>query len=144
MIDAFIPEGALPAKAEARLFAQLTDLLVRIEGFAPDNPRARAATWIFLHRPAIFCAAVPASEPRYRFILSVPEGQYDDERRAAVVRQVTAAVASAEGNPFDEVAPRVWVFPNEVQDGRWGGRGVIRRLPDILAFMNAGPEPQAR
>jgi hypothetical protein len=26
------------------------------------------------------------------------------------------------------------VFPTEIADGRWGGRGVIRRLPEFLAY----------
>jgi phenylpyruvate tautomerase PptA (4-oxalocrotonate tautomerase family) len=123
MIDAFIPEGALTPEAEATLFQELTDTLIRLEGFEPTNARARAATWIFLHRPQVFRAGIPAASPRYRFILSVPEGQYDDEVRSAIVREMTGAVARAEGNPFDEVSSRVWVFPLEVPDGGWGGPG---------------------
>ncbi len=135
MIDAFIPDGALAPEAEARLFEELTETLVRLEGFEPTNARARAATWIFLHRPAVFRAGAPASSPRYRFILTVPEGQYDDEICEALVRDVAAAVARAEGGPADEVSSRVWVFPLEVPDGRWGARGAVRRLPDILASL---------
>ncbi len=41
-------------------------------------------------------------------------------------------MARAEGAPFDDVAPRLWVFPD---DGGWGGRGAIRRLPDILGVL---------
>jgi len=37
------------------------------------------------HRVAI------ATAPRYRFIASVPEGQFDDERRHAMVKEVTEA-----------------------------------------------------
>lgn len=48
---------------------------------------------------------------------------------------MTEAVAQAEGRPFDEVSPRVWVFPNEIADGGWGGRGTIRRLADILTAL---------
>ena len=74
-------------------------------------------------------------QPRYRFILSVPEGQYDDAICNAVVKEVTQAVARAESGTFEEVGQRVWVFPLEVPDGRWGGRGSVRRLPDILAYL---------
>jgi len=135
MIDAFIPEGALKPAAEERLFTELTEILIRLEGFDPANERARAATWIFLHRPKVFRAGAPAALPQYRFIPSVPEGQYDDERRTAIVREVTEAVAKAEGGTFEDVSQRVWVFPHEVPDGHWGGRGVVRRLPDILAYL---------
>jgi phenylpyruvate tautomerase PptA (4-oxalocrotonate tautomerase family) len=141
MIDAFVPEGALTPNAEARLFTELTETLIRLEGFDPANERAKGATVIYLHRPAVFVAGVPSTLPRYRFFLSVPEGQYTDEICAAVVAEVTAAVARAEGGQLDDVSPRVWVFPVEVPDGRWGGRGVIRRLPDILEYIEG---PQAR
>jgi len=29
----------------------------------------------------------------------------------------------------------VWVFPSEIEDGCWGSRGVIRRVPEIQAFI---------
>jgi len=104
MLDAYIPAGALSPVAERALMSQLTDLLLRHEGADPSDPRARAIAWVFLHRPAeVFVAGEPASEPRYRIIASVPEGQFDDERRAAIVRDVTDAVLRAENNehPYD-------------------------------------------
>ena len=142
MIDAFIPDDALEPKAEAQLFNELTEILIRLEGFEPTNERARAATWIFLHRPKVFRAGSPSALPQYRFILSVPEGQYDDEICRAVIKEVTEAVARAESGTFEEVSQRVWVFPTEVPDGRWGGRGVVRRLPDILAYLVGEHERQ--
>ena len=143
MIDAFIPEGALTPAAEARLMKEITDILIRSEGLDPDSERVQAVSLVFLHRPKVFVAGSAAVTPRYRFIPSVPEGQYSDETRELIVREVTAAVARAEGASFDEVGPRVWVFPNEVADGGWGGRGAIRRLPDILAFLVGENEGKA-
>lgn len=32
----------------------------------------------------------------------------------------------------EEIARRAWVFPTEIYDGCWGGRGAVRRLPDIM------------
>lgn len=135
MLDAFIPEGALDSKAEVQLLNELTEILIRLEGIDPNNERARAVTWIFLHRPQVFVAGLPSALPRYRFIPSVPEGQYDDEAREAVVYEVTEAVARAESSTFEEVSQRVWVFPTEVPDGLWGARGQVLRLPDILAYL---------
>ena len=90
MLDAFIPDGALPATAEKELLATLTDLLLRHEGADPADPAARSIAWVFLHRPAmVFVAGEPAEEPRYRFIASVPQGQFDDDRRQAIVRAIT-------------------------------------------------------
>lgn len=71
----------------------------------------------------------------------MPEGQFDDDVRAAVVEEVTQAVARAEGGAFEDVSPRVWVFPTEIPDGTWGGRGQVRRLPDIVA-ARAGEQPE--
>lgn len=133
MLDACIPEGALAPEAEAKMLSEMTDLLMRHEGIDPANEKARAVSLVFLHRPVVYVGGAPASEPRYRFVASVMEGMYDDERRSDVVRDLTAAVARAEGASFAEVAPRVWVFPTEIPDGRWGGRGDIRRLPEFLA-----------
>lgn len=135
MLDAFIPEDALSPEAEARLLYEVTDLLMRHEGVDPANEKARAVSLVFLHRPVIYVAGHPATSPRYRFIPSVMEGMYDDERRSAIVRDITDAVARAEQAAFEDVAPRVWVFPTEIADGRWGGRGVIRRLPEFLSYV---------
>jgi phenylpyruvate tautomerase PptA (4-oxalocrotonate tautomerase family) len=136
MIDALIPEGALKPEAETRLLQELTDILLRAEGFDLSNQTAQSVSVIFLHRPAaIFVAGARSTLPWYRIISSVPEGQYNEESRKALVKEVTEAVVRADGGKFEEVAARVWVFPTEIPDGQWGGRGVIRRLPDIQAFL---------
>jgi phenylpyruvate tautomerase PptA (4-oxalocrotonate tautomerase family) len=136
MIDAYIPEGALKPEAEERLLGELTDILLKHEGLDPTNQRARDVTVTFLHRPsAVFVAGSRSTSPRYRIVPTVPEGQYNDASRKALVREVTDAVVRADGGKFEEVAPRVWVFPTEIPDGTWGSRGLIRPLPDILAFI---------
>jgi phenylpyruvate tautomerase PptA (4-oxalocrotonate tautomerase family) len=140
MIDAVIPSGALQESAELQLLRDLTEMLITLEGFDPANERAKAATWIFVHRPAVFVAGARPSLPRYRFITAVPEGQYGEGTREAVVRGVTEAVARAEGRDLPEVARRVWVFPVEIADGTWGGGGDIRRLPDIVASIDGESE----
>jgi phenylpyruvate tautomerase PptA (4-oxalocrotonate tautomerase family) len=141
MLDAFIPEGALAADAEQALLSRLTDILLRNEGADPADARMREIAWVFLHRPAaVFVAGQPAAEPRYRFIASVPEGQFDDERRAAIVREITDAVLAAEGGAYPAGPQRVWVFPNEIPDGTWGGAGRINTLADIVGFVLGDPE----
>ena len=141
MLDAYIPAGALSPDAEQTLVSQLTDLLLRHEGADPTDPRARAIAWVFLHRPdEVFVAGERAAEPRYRFIASVPEGQFDDERRAAIVRDVTDAVLRAENNAHSYDPNRVWVFTNEIPDGTWGGGGRINRLADIVGYVTGDAE----
>lgn len=136
MIDVYILEGALAPQAEAQLMEELTGTLIRHEGLDPDNPRTRDVTWIFVHRPAaVYRAGAVAPAPIYRIVPTVPEGQYTDAARAGLIADVTAAVARAEGLPVDAVATRVWVFPTEIDDGCWGSRGVVRRLPDIMEYF---------
>jgi phenylpyruvate tautomerase PptA (4-oxalocrotonate tautomerase family) len=141
MLDAYIPAGALSHGAEQALMSELTDLLLRHEGADPADPRARAIAWVFLHRPAaVYVAGEPAAEPRYRIVASVPEGQFDDERRAAIVREVTDAVLRAEGAAHPHDPNRVWVFTNEIPDGTWGGAGRINTLADIVGYVVDDPE----
>jgi phenylpyruvate tautomerase PptA (4-oxalocrotonate tautomerase family) len=139
MIDVTIPEGALKPEAEEKLLKEITDILIRAEGFSAGNKVAQGVTWLFLHRPvALYVAGARSHRPHYRIVPTVPEGQYTDATREVLVKEVTDAVVRADGGKFEDVAPRVWVFPTEVPDGQWGGRGGIRRLPDIQAMLGSG------
>ncbi|MDI2125643.1 4-oxalocrotonate tautomerase [Yinghuangia seranimata] len=147
MLDVYIPEGALPADTERELLGRLTDILLRAEGADPANPQARSIAWAFVHRPAVFVAGAPAEEPRYRVVASVPEGQLDDRRREALVAEITRAILDAEKGPGAHTALdalRVWVFPQEVPEGQWGGGGHIYRLADIAGFVLGDAEAGAR
>lgn len=136
MLDAYIPEGALDPEAEKTLLAKLTDVLLLHEGADPTNPAARALAKVWLHRPAeVFHAGEPASDPHYRIIASVPQGQFDDERRAGMVRAVTDTVLDAEQGRYDRDPLRVWVFAAEIPDGTWGGGGRIVRLAEIAGLV---------
>jgi phenylpyruvate tautomerase PptA (4-oxalocrotonate tautomerase family) len=132
MCDAYIPDQALSRDAERQLLAKITDLLLEHEGARPTNARARALAWVFVHRHEMYVGGQPAQAPHYRFVCHVPEGQYNDERRAAVTAAMTQAVLEAEDGSWPEPEQRVWVFTYEVKDGTWGGLGGrILRLPDI-------------
>lgn len=141
MLDAYIPEGALPAEAEEKLLSKLTDILIRHEGADPSNPAVRSIAWVFLHRPeAVFVAGERAEVPRYKIVTSVPEGQFDDERREAMVAAVTDAVLDAEDGAHERDPMRVWVFPTEIPDGTWGAAGRIFHLADIAGFAMGDAE----
>jgi phenylpyruvate tautomerase PptA (4-oxalocrotonate tautomerase family) len=112
----------------------LTDVLLEHEGADPTNPAARALAKVWLHRPAaVLHAGEQPAAPHYRVIASVPEGQFDDERRAAMVAAVTEAILDAESGSYDRDPKRIWVFATEIPDGTWGGGGRIARLADIAA-----------
>jgi phenylpyruvate tautomerase PptA (4-oxalocrotonate tautomerase family) len=141
MLDAYIPAGALSPGAEESLLERLTDVLIINEGADPANPQVRSIAWLFVHRPeAVYVAGAPASAPRYRFVASVPEGQYDPERRAAMVQSITEAVLDAEDGAYERDPARVWVFTPEVPDGTWGALGRVVTLADIAAFATGDPE----
>jgi phenylpyruvate tautomerase PptA (4-oxalocrotonate tautomerase family) len=141
MLDAYIPTGALTPAAEERLLADLTDMLIKNEGADPTNPQVRSIAWLFVHRPeTVYVAGAHAEEPHYRFIASVPEGQYDPERRQAMVHDITEAVLDAEQGAHPRDPGRVWVFTPEVPDGSWGGFGRIATLADIATLATGDPE----
>jgi phenylpyruvate tautomerase PptA (4-oxalocrotonate tautomerase family) len=141
MLDAYIPAGALSPTAEEKLLAELTDLLIVNEGADPTNPQVRSIAWLFVHRPeAVYVAGTRAGTPRYRFIASVPEGQYDPERRQAMAHSITEAVLDAEEGAYDRDPARVWVFTPEVPDGTWGALGRIVTLADIATFATGDPQ----
>jgi phenylpyruvate tautomerase PptA (4-oxalocrotonate tautomerase family) len=141
MLDAYIPTGALAPAAEDKLLSDLTDVLLTNEGADPSNPRVRSIAWLFVHRPeAVYVAGSRASAPHYRFIASVPEGQYEPERRQAMVRDITDAVLDAEDGAYERDPGRVWVFTPEIPDGTWGGFGQIATLADIATLATGDPE----
>jgi phenylpyruvate tautomerase PptA (4-oxalocrotonate tautomerase family) len=145
MLDVYVPEGALRPDAEATLLGRLTEILIRHEGFDPTDPVTRAVSWAFLHRPAaVHVGGLPAEEPRYKVVVTVPEGQLDRSARESVVAEVTEAVLDAEEGARPRDATRVWVFPTEIPDGYWGGRGRITPLSDILQRLTGGDRDQAR
>jgi phenylpyruvate tautomerase PptA (4-oxalocrotonate tautomerase family) len=141
MLDAYIPEGALPAATETQLLATLTDVLLEHEGADPTNPAARALAKVWLHRPAAMLHAGEApAQPHYKIVASVPEGQFDDERRPNMVAAVTEAILDAEAGRYDRDPLRIWVFANEIPDGTWGGGGRIARLADIAGLVLGDPD----
>src|SRR5262245_52303500 len=141
MLDAYIPSAALAPAAEEQLMANLTDILITAEGADPANPQVRSIAWLFVHRPeAVYVGGSPASAPRYRFVASVPEGQYDAERREEMARNITEAVLDAEGGAYERDPARVWVFTPEGPDGTWGALGRIVTLADIATFATGDPE----
>jgi hypothetical protein len=129
--DAYISEGALSSSAERELLGRITDLLLEHEGVDPTNEMGRRLAWVFVHRHEMYVAGAPAQAPYYRFVCQVPEGQYNDERRAAVTAAMTQAVVEAEDGSWPHPELRVAIFTNEIKDGTLGGAGRILRLPDI-------------
>jgi phenylpyruvate tautomerase PptA (4-oxalocrotonate tautomerase family) len=97
----------------------------------------------FDERPSgsIYVAGQPAAEPRYRVLVTIPEGSIkEDERKAGLVEEIIRGVLEIDGADGDEAAFRVWVFIHEVPDGHWAGAGRIFRLRDIVKLARSGGE----
>ncbi|MEC3916362.1 hypothetical protein [Nocardia sp. CDC160] len=136
MLDVYIPEGTFPAAREAALINELTEILIRHEGFNPTNPTTRSVSWTFLHRPAtVYVGGVAASAPYYKVVPSIPEGQLDAQARADVIREVTEAILNAESGAWPRDPGRIWVFPTEIPEGHWGSNGTISPLHQILTHL---------
>jgi phenylpyruvate tautomerase PptA (4-oxalocrotonate tautomerase family) len=143
LIDVTLPEAALSEQQRDALGARLTDTILKWEG-AADIPFSRQITLVYFdERPAgsIYVAGEQAAEPRYRVLVTIPEGSIkDDERKAGLVDEITRDVLAVDGTEGDEAALRVWVFIHEVPDGHWAGAGHIFRLRDIVKLARSGGE----
>ncbi len=135
MLDAYIPEGVLSPDAERHLLATCTDLLIEHEGAALTNEKIRSLAWVFVHRHEMYVGGAPAEAPHYKFVCQVPEGQYDDARRAAVTKAMTEALVEAEDGKWPNPEARVWVFTFEVPDGTYGLGGRVFTLPDLAEHV---------
>lgn len=145
MLDVYIPDGALQPGAEAALLNRITEILIRHEGFDPADPVTRSVSWVFLHRPAaVYVGGSPADAPRYKVVASVPEGQLDGKARAGVIAEVTEAILDAENGAWPrDAGRRIWVFPAEVPEGHWGGRGKVTPLATILTRLTGNDAERA-
>ena len=141
-LDAYIPKGALSPDAERALIARLTDIVLRHEGADPANPLVRSIAWVSVHRPEeVYVGGEPVTgAPRSRFYAAAPEGQFTDDRRRAMVSDITTAVLDAEEGEHPRDPQRVWVLTPDIKEGTWGAAGQIVRLADILTFAVGDPE----
>ncbi|MEU9556509.1 tautomerase family protein [Streptomyces fumanus] len=145
MLDVYVPDGALQPDAEAALLNRITEILIRSEGFDPADPVTRSVSWLWLHRPAgVYVGGEPADSPRYKVVPSVPEGQLDEHQRARVIAEVTEAILDAENGAWPRDAGRIWVFPTEIPEGHWGGRGRVTPLAAILTRLTGDDTERAR
>jgi phenylpyruvate tautomerase PptA (4-oxalocrotonate tautomerase family) len=139
MLDVYIPEDALTPTAEAALMNTITEILIRHEGFDPNDALTRSVSWVFLHRPvAVFVGGQLAEAPHYKVVPSVPEGQLGADLPAAIIGDITEAILDAENGRWPRDPGRVWVFPTEIPEGRWGAMGKVRPLATILSRLLRG------
>ena len=143
MIDVTLPEDALSDEQRSTLAERLTNPILKWEG-AAEIPFSRQITLVYFdeRRPgSIYVAGEKATEPRYRVLVTIPEGSItDDERKAGLVEEITRDLLEVDGVTGDEAPFRVWVFIHEVPDGHWAGAGRVFRLRDIVKLARSGGE----
>jgi len=153
MIDLTLPAGALQRSALTTLVEDLTTTVLHWEGVA-DNPATRAMAWVFVHElasGAVNVGGKPAALPIYRVFLTVPQGlpgitgPLNEQRRNALVREVTELVLTAEGvTDIEAHTQRVWCMLREQSEGFWGATGRILRMTDWDALAQAGETAAGR
>ncbi|KOG29433.1 MULTISPECIES: hypothetical protein [Streptomyces] len=131
MIDLYIPEGALSPEAERDLAERITTLMLKAEGAWPADEDVLAGSWALVHHTQIYAGGAPAAEPRYRVDAFAPQGL------------ITEAVLDAEGPDHPRDPSRVFVFPLEIPERRWGWGGRLIGLEDVLTIVTGDAE-QAR
>jgi phenylpyruvate tautomerase PptA (4-oxalocrotonate tautomerase family) len=140
LIDVIYPEGALSDDARRELLASLWSTCLRWEGI-PANDATASISWVYLHeRPgdSITVGGTALTQTAYRAHVRVMSGFMDQERIDGMVRDVTAAILTADGDAGDG-RPRVFCIVEEVPSGTWGVDGVVWHSPTTAEV--AGLEP---
>ncbi len=133
-LDLYVPAGAMESGKKASLMSTLTDLLFKWEGVPQDSPN-KAFAWAYIHDMPPDGHAVGGKlatlfdQPRYRVVVTVPEGVLNAESKAGLVADVTQAIADIEGKALNESRTRVTCYILDVADGGYGVAGRIFRLP---------------
>lgn len=125
VIDVTYPAGSLSQDAQAAVAAQLTDILMEIEG-TKGIAAIAAGTWLLLHESAPNTLAVGGkfAPGRYRVEVATPEGILNMAQKAELIRRVTDTLLEIEGTAPDAVQrARVYCLISEIPDGGWGFLG---------------------
>jgi phenylpyruvate tautomerase PptA (4-oxalocrotonate tautomerase family) len=130
VIDVTYPAGALNPEAQAAVAAQLTDILMEIEGTRGIAAIA-AGTWLLLHEASPNTLAVGGkfSPDRYRVEIATPEGTLSLPQKAELIRRVTDALLHIQGvEPDTAQRARIYCLISEIPDGGWGfvGQAITR------------------
>ena len=126
VIDVTYPAGALSQEAQAAVAAQLTDILMEIEG-TKGIAAIAAGTWLLLHEanPNTMAVGGKFSPGRYRVEIATPAGTLNLLQKAELIRRVTDALLQIEGvEPDAAQRARIYCLISEVPDGGWGYAGL--------------------
>ncbi len=126
VIDVTYPAGKLDPQAKEAVAAQLTDILMEIEG-TKGIAAIAAGTWLLLHEaePNTIAVGGKFAPGRYRVEISTPSGTLNMKQKAELIQRVTDALLKIDGvEPDAAQRARVYCLINEVPDGGWGFSGL--------------------
>lgn len=138
-IDVTVPEKTFNAEQKGQLLSRLTQALNKWEGVPPTSPNIQWA-WAFIHETAqgdwAFGGKVASSEdkPRYRLLITVPEGVMDAAHKQGLIEEVTGILVELEGDSANRSGPPlVTCIVLDVADGGYGVAGRVFHLPKTAA-----------
>ena len=133
MIDVYAVAGTFAD--EHRLAADLAAAVMAVEQ-VPDIPLFRQNTAAFVHDlPAGSLSNVDGDDNYVRVQVLTNAGALDRAKQLAVVRELTAIVAAAAGDP--SLADRTWVLLTEAPDGGWGLAGHANTNEELIQLARA-------
>lgn len=141
MIDVYAPADLFPEGADTVLANELTLAVLRAEGVAEPGPTYLDNTAAFIHRlpaEAISTARTPGARV-VRVQVVTPPGALDRDAQRLLVREATAIVAKAAGDP--DQAKRTWVLLTEAAEGGWGVASVALGKAEFAALAARAPAP---
>ena len=133
MIDVYAAAGTFDRTHG--LARDLARAVMRWEG-VPDIPLFADNTAGFIHDlPADAMCDAAGESGHVRVQVLTPAGVLDRDKQLGVVKELTAIVAAAAGDPA--LAERTWVLITESPDGGWGIAGHANTQADIAASARA-------
>ena len=148
LINVTVPKGVLDQRRRADLCEKLTRVLLRLESGMQkesENPAARSISQVIIHEvePTGWSVggkldnSFVSEGGRFLTVVTVPEhalqGTDKKERMVAAVHDIVREVLDLP--PENGVKWSPGVIIEEVPDGNWGTGGIVRRMPDILAYV---------
>jgi len=133
MIDVYATQGTF--KDRKALAKDLAAAVMRWER-VPEISMFRNNTAAFIHElPADSSSNVAGDSDYVRVQILTPVGVLDRDKQIGVVKELTAIVAAAAGDP--KLGERTWVLITESPEGGWGINGHANTSEDIVASARA-------
>ena len=133
MIDVYATQGTF--KDRKALAKDLAAAVMRWER-VPEISMFRNNTAAFIHElPADSSSNVAGDSDYVRVQILTPVGVLDRDKQIGVVKELTAIVAAAAGDP--KLGERTWALITESPEGGWGINGHANTSEDIVASARA-------